>query len=135
MSDEKWPHVDLAIRWYSAPPGTYEWRARLNWPSFEWSVDWIKDAPPRLYGEYEYEIRPIRRMQILPQAEVPAPLRERPRMEEMYWTIDFDSEGGATEWIWSDDLYDKTRFRIGWCWATKEDAEANLKAMTARRDK
>lgn len=132
MSDEKWPHAELAIQWYSAPPGTLEWQAR-NPLTGNWG-EWQHNDSPSFHKDFKYELRLIRKMQILPRAEVPSPLKEKPRMEEMYWTIDFDSEGGATEWIWSDDLYDKTRFRIGWCWATKEDAEANFKAMTARRE-
>lgn len=130
MSDEKWPHADLALQWYSAPPGTLEWReTSVHDNAFD--DIWVRCDPPAFKRSYLYEIRPIRKMEILPEARVPAPLRIAPEMGTEYWTL---FGGDMVSYDWDDDKYDHICLQNGLAFATEQDARDFLKAITARRE-
>ncbi len=129
MSDEKWPHADLAIQWYSAPKGTLEW-------SIEEGNTWLSHCSPSWNSNYKYKFRPIRRTEIMPEARVPAPLRVAPENGSAYFTINsaFTFSNYICRYCWYGTEADIAILGSGLAFATEQDARDFLTAITARRE-
>lgn len=61
----------------------------------------------------------------------PAPLLNKPKHGETYYS--FSLTGYVEEWAWENDQVDRVLLAFGAVFATKEDAQAFLDAMTAAR--
>lgn len=130
--EEKWPHAELAVRWYSAPKGSLEWKTRKKNSPYGFG-GWTRAICPPFSSEYEYLLRPVCEMEILPEARVPGPLRALPQAGDTYFTICSVTEAGISGHRWTGSPSDIFCFKRRLCFETAEDATAYLAAISARR--
>ena len=68
------------------------------------------------------------------RVEVPAPLQHMPISQSWYWSVDTNATSPVRMLIWDGDTTDSLLLERGLCFATREDAEANYRAMVARSE-
>ena len=81
---------------------------------------------------YEFRIRP--RTHVIPKTAVPMPLKVKPERGQRYWSFNVGLSSHTFSSVWEDDQVDEKLFNNNMCFATREDAEANLAAMLAREE-
>lgn len=74
----------------------------------------------------EYRVKPA--THIINGIECPAPLSVEPEMDAEYWYVTTIHSATIGEFSWGGDIQDLHIFKIGNCFATKEDALANFYA-------
>jgi len=62
--------------------------------------------------------------------EVPAPMREAPKMGTIYWTITAAYPDGVLKKSWGNSPMDLRRLNAGFVWATEADARAAFEAIS-----
>jgi len=75
------------------------------------------------------EVRRKPRTHVVNGFTVPAPMDKEPSMNDDYFTPFFQNDSFAQKFGWFDDCEDRNFFKRGLCFATKEAAIANAKAM------
>jgi hypothetical protein len=99
----------------------FEYLGERNWYETSDVLSCIKRG-------YEIRIAPAKPKTITGTVTVPTPMRKKPGVGDVYWTLDLD--GGATYNEWSNHDLDHERFEFG-IWNTKEKAQATCAALKA----
>ena len=105
-----------------------EWRHEIGgwYPAHEMA--------PVLQGLRLADCRLRQRKQYTVRAEVPAPLRKMPCVGDTMWCISLGAYDGVGSLSWKNDGIDRRLFERGLCFATRDDAEANYRAMVDRSE-
>ena len=130
------PHLEQQIAFLTAcrdhGPENVEWRVIEGIQ--DWSGWWPGSSPPYFQEQYKFEFRIRPRTHVIPKTAVPMPLKVKPERGQRYWSFNVGLSSHTFSSVWEDDQVDEKLFNNNMCFATREDAEANLAAMLAREE-
>lgn len=77
----------------------------------------------------DHEYRQIPKTIRIGNYDVPEPMREKPDINNRYWTISPGENDDVTSFRWSDDRVDNNLLRLGLCHQTRENCIVHAKAL------
>lgn len=128
MNPDDIPHRELRIAWLEDPtqevwcrhPQYKTWIKVIDPASFPWPTYW------------QIELRPAKRMVKIPEAVIPAPMTEAPKMGADFWEVDVAEGSGVWHRKWQNRETDHAILENNCAYATESDARAAFEAMTRR---
>ena len=125
------PHAELMMEYAKDCLADSEaWR---NWECrFASDESWVNlERHPNWYTYIIYRRKPNKVIKkFINGIEVPTHLTEKPKLGETYYFIgSIDHRIGIDAYEWSNDRMDNSLYESNNCFATEEDAQANLDAI------